>query len=78
MNVAAPVLEQSLLSCPPYYRKKARRESEETFSTKGGGLLSSEMEGLGGLSYRPRTKETKATYEMILSFVQQMIGDQVA
>lgn len=70
-------MEGSTVSCPLCCRKKARRESEETFSTKGGGLLSSEMEGLGGLSYRPRTKETKATYEMILSYVQQMIGDQV-
>ena len=61
-----------------YFRKKARRESEETFSTtKGGVLVSSEMESLGGIYYRPRTRETKATYEMILSFVQQMIGDQV-
>lgn len=39
--------------------------------------MSSEMEGLSGVGYRPRTKETKASYEMLLSFVQQMIGDQV-
>ncbi|CAG8457348.1 10482_t:CDS:2 [Diversispora eburnea] len=29
-----------------------------------------------GLSYRPRTKETRETYELILAFVHQNLGDQ--
>ena len=41
------------------------------------GTFTSEVEGISGMGYRPRTKETKASYEMLLSFVQQMIGDQV-
>lgn len=35
------------------------------------------MEELSGVYYRPRTRETKSTYEMLLSFIQKMIGDQV-
>ena len=59
-------------------RKKARKDSEEHFISTKGGLLASNVEGLGGDFYRPRTRETKASYEMILSFVQQMLGDQVS
>jgi len=32
---------------------------------------------VGGVYYHPRTKETKASYELLLSFIQQCIGDQV-
>ena len=32
---------------------------------------------LSGVYYRPRTRETKSTYEILLSFIQKMIGDQV-
>ena len=62
-----------------YYRKKARRDSEDQYymGSKATTLLSSEMEELGGLVYRPRTKETRATYELLLSFIQNSIGDQV-
>lgn len=35
------------------------------------------MEELSGVYYRPRTRETKSTYEILLSFIQKMIGDQV-
>ena len=34
-------------------------------------------EALGGLTYRPTMKETRATHEIMLSFIQQLIGDQV-
>ena len=34
-------------------------------------------EALGGLTYRPTLKETRATHEILLSFIQQLIGDQV-
>lgn len=76
------------IKCPPTYgvkfksfgfRKKARHDSEEQsyVTSKATSLLSSEMEELGGVVYRPRTKETRATYELMLSFIQQSIGDQV-
>ena len=60
-------------------RKKARHDSEEQYymGSKATSLLSSEMEELSGVVYRPRTKETRATYELMLSFIQHNIGDQV-
>jgi membrane-associated PAP2 superfamily phosphatase len=45
--------------------------------SKASSLLSSEMEELSGVVYRPRTKETRTTYELLLSFIQHNIGDQV-
>lgn len=61
-----------------FYRKKARQETDEYFApSKGTSLLSSEIEELSGIFYRPRTRETKASYEILLSFIQQSIGDQV-
>ena len=61
-------------------RKKARHDSEDQYlmGSKGTSLLSSEMEELGGVVYRPRTKETRSTYELLLSFIQNSIGDQVS
>jgi pre-mRNA-splicing helicase BRR2 len=62
-------------------KKKSRRTSEPAEDypviAKGSSLLSSEMEELSGVYYRPRTRETKSTYEILLSFIQKMIGDQV-
>ena len=60
-------------------RKKARRESEEQYymGSKASSLLSSEMEELSGVVYRPRTKDTRTSYELLLSFIQNSIGDQV-
>ena len=61
-------------------RKKPRHDSKEFYTSlpKGSGLLSKEMEELTGIYYRPRTKETRETYELILSFVQRCIGDHVS
>ena len=36
----------------------------------------SATEAYEGLAYRPKSRETKATYELVLSFIQQHIGDQ--
>ena len=60
-------------------RKRPRHDSEEHYSTlpKGSGILSQEMEDLKGVYYRPRTKESRGTYELLLSFIQQSLGDQV-
>jgi pre-mRNA-splicing helicase BRR2 len=61
-------------------RKKSRHMSdqgdEHSVISKGSSLLSTEMEELSGVYYRPRTRETKSTYEILLSFIQKMIGDQ--
>lgn len=55
--------------------RKPRKESEEYL--KASSLLSSQVEELGGVFYRPRTDQTRATYELLLSFILQSIGDQV-
>lgn len=64
-----------------FIRKKPRHDSSEFYSfiPKGsGGLLSKEMEEISGLYYRPRTKESRDTYELLLTFIQKCIGDQVS
>lgn len=63
-----------------FSRKKPRHDSDDfyAFIPKGsGGLLSKEMEEISGLYYRPRTKESREIYELLLTFIQQCIGDQV-
>lgn len=30
-----------------------------------------------GIVYKPKTKETRETYEILLSFIQAALGDQV-
>lgn len=43
---------------------------------KGQSLLSDPVDDISGLLYRPRTAETRQTYEVILSFMQDCLGDQ--
>ena len=33
---------------------------------------------MAGIYYRPKTTETRQTYEVLLSFIQAAIGDQVS
>jgi len=51
--------------------EKKKGKSLETFSS-----VLEASDAFEGLQYRPKSKETKATYELILSFIQQHIGDQ--
>lgn len=44
---------------------------------KGQTLLSAGVEDIVGIYYRPKTQETRGTYEALLSFIQAAIGDQV-
>lgn len=43
---------------------------------KGVTLLSDNMDQMVGIIYRPKTQETRQTYEVLLSFIQEAIGDQ--
>ncbi|XP_033632749.1 U5 small nuclear ribonucleoprotein 200 kDa helicase-like [Asterias rubens] len=43
---------------------------------KGQTLLSQGIEDMVGIYYRPKTQETRNTYEALLSFIQAAIGDQ--
>eukprot|EP01135_Chromosphaera_perkinsii_P009183 Nk52_evm18s1671 gene=Nk52_evmTU18s1671 len=76
----------------PVVEKLKRERGEERVGEKGGvdgerrrkkrgkgRGREEEEEGLGdvgGLKYRPKTRESKSTYELLLSFVQGVIGDQ--
>jgi len=45
--------------------------------TKGTTLLSAGIDDVVGILYRPKTQETRQTYEVLLSFIQAALGDQV-
>lgn len=60
--------------------KSKRRKDDITLTSstyeklRGSGEVGEEA--LGGVTYRPTLKETRATHEILLSFIQQLIGDQ--
>ena len=63
---------------------KTKRKKDDVIMTsstfeklKSGALSSAGEEELSAVYYRPKTKETKNAYEVLLSFIQQHIGDQV-
>ena len=43
---------------------------------KGQSILSDDFEESSSILYRPKTQETRQNYEIILSFIQEYIGDQ--
>lgn len=43
---------------------------------KGTTLLSESVDEIHGIIYRPKTQETRQTYEVLLSFIQEALGDQ--
>lgn len=58
--------------------KLEEKEAGDHFGKmKSSTLLSDKMEDMAGLYYRPKTTETRQTYEVLLSFIQAAIGDQV-
>lgn len=58
-------------------RQKLAEREEFTKSKTSSSLLSEDSSDLAGVRYRPKTRETKSTYEVLLSFIQAAIGDQV-
>ena len=44
---------------------------------KGQSILSEEFDESSNINYRPKTIETRQTYEILLSFIQECIGDYV-
>lgn len=43
---------------------------------RGATLLSEGIDEMVGIVYRPKTQETRTTYEVLLSFIQEALGDQ--
>lgn len=59
-------------------RRQKRDEAQYDFARmKGATLLSEGVDEMVGIFYRPKTQETRQTYEVLLSFIQEALGDQV-
>lgn len=60
-----------------YFRRQKRDEAQYDFDRmKGATLLSEGIDEMVGIVYRPKTQETRQTYEVLLSFIQEALGDQ--
>ncbi|CAO1425873.1 unnamed protein product [Diamesa hyperborea] len=58
-------------------KRQKRDEAQYDFnSMKGATLLSEGIDEMVGIVYRPKTQETRQTYEVLLSFIQEALGDQ--
>ena len=61
-----------------FHRRKRRDEAKYDMKRmKGATLLSDKIDEMVGIIYRPKTQETRQTYEVLLSFIQEALGDQV-
>ena len=66
------------MNCDMFCRRRKRDEAKyEMGKTKGTTLLSAGIDDMVGILYRPKTQETRQTYEVLLSFIQAALGDQV-
>lgn len=60
-----------------FIRRQKRDEAQYDFDRmKGAPLLSQGIDEMVGIVYRPKTQETRQTYEVLLSFIQEALGDQ--
>lgn len=58
-------------------KRQKRDEARYDFAKmKGASLLSDGIEHMMGIMYRPKTQETRQTYEVLLTFIQEALGDQ--
>ncbi len=61
--------------------KRLKRDDATTSIYKAKGTVFDDEfiagEGGGAILYRPKTQETRQTYEIMLNFIQVAIGDQV-
>ncbi|XP_014208524.1 putative U5 small nuclear ribonucleoprotein 200 kDa helicase [Copidosoma floridanum] len=58
-------------------KRQKRDEAQYDFMhSKGGSVLSEGIDESVGIVYKPKTQETRQTYEVLLSFIQEAIGDQ--
>nr|KAG5691791.1 hypothetical protein BaRGS_003187 [Batillaria attramentaria] len=61
-------------------RKNKRRKRDEAqhdmVKMKGATLLSGGIDDMVGIMYRPKTADTRQTYEVLLSFIQAALSDQ--
>ncbi|KAG5318519.1 U520 helicase, partial [Pseudoatta argentina] len=58
-------------------KRQKRDEAQYDFTRmKGATLLSEGVDEMVGIVYRPKTQDTRQTYEVLLSFIQEALGDQ--
>ncbi|CAH0553226.1 unnamed protein product [Brassicogethes aeneus] len=58
-------------------KRQKRDEAQYDFTRmKGATLLSEGVDEMVGIIYRPKTQETRQTYDVLLSFLQEALGDQ--
>nr|KAF6273985.1 small nuclear ribonucleoprotein U5 subunit 200 [Myotis myotis] len=57
-------------------RRKRDEDRHDINKMKGYTLLSEGIDEMVGIIYKPKTKETRETYEVLLSFIQAALGDQ--
>lgn len=66
---------------PMLQEKRAKRQKrdemqQDTMKLKSASLLSDDLDDVAGIMYRPKTPDTKKTYEYILHCIQEALGDQ--
>ncbi|ELU09831.1 hypothetical protein CAPTEDRAFT_222545 [Capitella teleta] len=57
-------------------RRKRDEAKHDMMKMRGTTLLSEGIDEMVGILYRPKTQETRQTYEVLLSFIQAALGDQ--
>ncbi len=60
-----------------FRRRKRDEDRHDINKMKGFTLLSEGIDEMVGIVYKPKTKETRETYEVLLSFIHAALGDQV-
>ncbi|XP_034728223.1 U5 small nuclear ribonucleoprotein 200 kDa helicase-like [Etheostoma cragini] len=68
-----PFLSVSFCLCR---RRKRDEDRHDINKMKGYTLLSEGIDEMVGIVYKPKTKETRETYEVLLSFIHAALGDQ--
>jgi pre-mRNA-splicing helicase BRR2 len=59
-------------------KRQKRDEAQYDFARmRGSNVLADDADDVAGILYRPKTQETRQTYEVLLSFIQEALGDQV-
>uniref|UniRef100_A0A8C4EFE0 U5 small nuclear ribonucleoprotein 200 kDa helicase n=1 Tax=Dicentrarchus labrax TaxID=13489 RepID=A0A8C4EFE0_DICLA len=58
------------------WRRKRDEDRHDINKMKGFTLLSEGIDEMVGIVYKPKTKETRETYEVLLSFIHAALGDQ--
>ncbi|TGZ69988.1 hypothetical protein CRM22_003424 [Opisthorchis felineus] len=66
---------------PMLQEKRAKRQKrdeiqQDALKLKSTSLLSDDLEDIAGVVYRPKTPDTRKTYEYILHCIQEALGDQ--